>query len=191
MNRRKLRGAAHKEILDEIMKEEAKDMEIKKAERNGKKGRKRRRADLEEARYVLQNDEEVFNGQKPRTLRSVTSPQNNNNFKRSKSPRKSKDKALLAMATACVTNNYNWENNDFLEPKQPAHVAQIRHITETVSVVKDGHITRITICNESKKNALTTSVSIEGIPLYNHYNSNIFTSLVGLKNSKCDTMVIA
>lgn len=159
MNRKKLRGAAHKEILDEIMKEEAKDMEIKKEQRKGKRGQKRSRPDKEDVRYVLQNNEEVFNGQKPRTLRSVNSPHNNNNFKRSKSPRKSKDKALLAMATACVTNNYDWQCNDFLEPKQPARVAQIRQITETVSVIKDGHITRITICNESKKNALTVTVS--------------------------------
>lgn len=178
INKKKLRGIANKGILDEIMKEQAKEIEIKKEQKKGR--RRKRKADEDVARFVLRSEdsEAKFNGLAPkkRSLRSADmqgtehqSPQKKvfgghrkkqNNFKRLRSPRKSKDKALLAMATACVTNNFDWSDNDHFMTDRTVRKTHIKELTETVTVTKEGPVIKLTICNESKKNALTIAVSI-------------------------------
>ena len=155
IDKRKLRGLANKEMVDEILKVKSMANELKKYQRGRGRGKKR--------------SCEVF-GQEAKRLRS--SPLNGQIFEKTllsglpcKSPkrdtiRKGGKKSPGRTGKNGLTRSLIAELGDDEVSRLTRTTRMHGVLDECVSVLKEGSVWKITFCSEKKKNALTTEVGI-------------------------------
>ncbi|XP_078364725.1 enoyl-CoA delta isomerase 3, peroxisomal-like isoform X2 [Oculina patagonica] len=158
LDKRKLRGLANKEMVDEILKVKSMTKELKKYQRGRGRGKKRSQ---------LQDSCEVFD-QEAKKLRS--SPLNGQII----------EKALLSELSCLSPTKGTLKKGGKKSPGRPGkngltkslmlamdddEVSRLTRTTRThgvldecVSVLKEGSVWKITLCSERKKNSLTTEM---------------------------------
>lgn len=159
IDKRKLRGLANKEMVDEILKVKSMATELKKYQRG--RGRGKKRSQIYEAC-------EVF-GQGTKRLRS--SPINGQIIEKTllsglpcESPKR--DTIKKDGKKSPGRRGKNGLTRSLLAELGDDEVSRLTRTTrmhgvldECVSVLKEGSVWKITLCSEKKKNALTTEVS--------------------------------
>ena len=158
IDKRKLRGLANKEMVDEILKVKSMASELKKYQRG--RGRGKKRSQIHEAC-------EVF-GQGAKRLRS--SPLNGQIIEKTllsglpcQSPKR--DTVKKGGKKSPGRTGKNGLTRSLLAELGDDEVSRLTRTTrmhgvldECVSVLKEGSVWKITLCSEKKKNALTTEV---------------------------------
>jgi len=158
IDKRKLRGLANKEMVDEILKVKSMANELKKYQRG--RGRGKKRSQIHEAC-------EVF-GQEAKRLRS--SPLNGQIIEKTllsglpcQSPKrdtikKGGKKSPGRIGKNGLTRSLIAELGDDEVSRLTRTTRMHGVLDECVSVLKEGSVWKITLCSEKKKNALTTEV---------------------------------
>lgn len=160
IDKRKLRGLANKEMVDEILKAKSMANKLKKYQRG--RGRGKKRTPIHEACEVFGQEAKrlrssPLNGQIiEKTLLSglpCISPKRDTIKKgNKKSPRRSGKNGLTRSLIAELGDD---------EASRLTRTTRMHGVLdECVSVLKEGSVWKITFCSEQKKNALTTEVGI-------------------------------
>lgn len=166
IDKRKLRHLENKEMVDEILKAKSLTKELKKYQRGRGRGKKRSQLD---------DSCEVF-GQETKKLRS--SPLNGQIIeqtllsglpcqspKRGRPFKKGNKKSPGRPANNGLTRSLMVELNDDEISRLTRTTRTHGVLDECVSVVKEGSVWKITLCSETKKNALTTEVGCRNMYL--------------------------